>query len=221
MSKVEVKAELLGRASRFAPLPGPHNSRTRTTPGPAPLPDPASGRSCRTSPPRRGGAGGSEGHGRPRRERRAAVEALLALLTADETVLRHTRNALGEYPEALPAVRRLIGHPSDKVRAAVVSLLDEDEDGDGRLLLGHLHDPSELVRYEAWWGISRYVNGYGALPRDAHGLLGEIEALAPATRSPRSPCLLNTPDRPTKHPLYVPVGPRSSKKQQHQTKNSA
>ncbi|MBP5907141.1 hypothetical protein F3K40_17355 [Streptomyces sp. LBUM 1478] len=187
MSKVEVKAELLGRASRFAPLPGPHNSRARTTPGPAPLPDPASGRSCRTSPPRRGGAGGSEGHGRPRRERRAAVEALLALLTADETVLRHTRNALGEYPEALPAVRRLIGHPSDKVRAAVVSLLDEDEDGDGRLLLGHLHDPSELVRYEAWWGISRYVNGYGALPRDAHGLLGEIEALAPATRSPRSP----------------------------------
>ncbi|MEH0619541.1 hypothetical protein QBA57_19285 [Streptomyces scabiei] len=31
------------------------------------------------------------------------------------------------------------------------------------------------------------MNGYGALPRDAHGLLGEIEALAPATRSPRSP----------------------------------
>ncbi|WP_234373812.1 hypothetical protein, partial [Streptomyces scabiei] len=40
MSKVEVKAELLGRASRFAPLPGPHNSRARTTPGPAQLPDP-------------------------------------------------------------------------------------------------------------------------------------------------------------------------------------
>ncbi|WP_319291482.1 hypothetical protein [Streptomyces scabiei] len=31
------------------------------------------------------------------------------------------------------------------------------------------------------------MNGYGALPRDAHGLLGEIEALAPTTRSPRSP----------------------------------
>ncbi|MEU1553314.1 HEAT repeat domain-containing protein [Streptomyces scabiei] len=133
------------------------------------------------------GLAGLGRHRRPRRERHAAVEALLALLTADETVLRHTRNALGEYPEALPAVRRLIGHPSDRVRAAVVSLLDEDEDGDLRLLLGHLHDPSELVRYEAWWGISRYVDGHGELPRDATGLLGEIEALAHTPRSPRSP----------------------------------
>ncbi|MFE7765996.1 HEAT repeat domain-containing protein [Streptomyces sp. NPDC057438] len=120
-------------------------------------------------------------HGRLRRQRRATVEALLALLTADEAVLRHTRNALSEYPEALPAVRRLIGHPSDGVRAAVVSLLDED--GDVRILLDHLHDPSESVRYEALCGISRYVDGYGELPRDADGLLGEIEALAHIPRS--------------------------------------
>ncbi|WP_225889206.1 HEAT repeat domain-containing protein [Streptomyces resistomycificus] len=69
-------------------------------------------------------------HIRRRGQRRVAVEALLGLLTTDEAILRHTRNALGNYPEALPAVRRLIDHPSDEVRAAVVSLLDPDEDSD-------------------------------------------------------------------------------------------
>ncbi|MFF9772838.1 HEAT repeat domain-containing protein [Streptomyces sp. NPDC013978] len=112
--------------------------------------------------------------------RRAVVEGLLGLLTTDEAVLHDTRNALSHYPEALPAVRRLIDHPSDEVRAVVVSLLDLDEDGDVRLLLGHLHDPSESVRYQALYGISRYVDAYGELPEaaDRAGLLGELEALA-------------------------------------------
>lgn len=117
-----------------------------------------------------------------REQRRLAVDALLGLLTTDEAILRHTRNALSNYPEALPVVRRLIDHPSDEVRAAVVSLLDMDEDSDVRLFLAHLHDPSESVRYEALRGISRYVDGYGELPDapDTAGLLGEIEALAHA-----------------------------------------
>lgn len=115
-----------------------------------------------------------------RRRRRPVVEALLGLLTTDEAILHDTRNALSNYPEALPAVRRLIDHSSDEVRAAVVSLLDKDEDSDVRLLLAHLHDPSESVRYEAMHGINRYVDEYGELPAaaDKAGLLGEIEALA-------------------------------------------
>ncbi|WP_030037556.1 hypothetical protein [Streptomyces resistomycificus] len=49
-------------------------------------------------------------------------------------------------------------------------------------MLTHLHDPSESVRYEALWGISRYVDGHGELPDapDKAGLLGGIEALAHA-----------------------------------------
>ncbi|MEE1758105.1 HEAT repeat domain-containing protein [Streptomyces sp. SP18BB07] len=115
-----------------------------------------------------------------RRRRRPVVEALLGLLTTDEAILPHTRDALSNYPEALPAVRQLIDHPSDEVRAVVVSLLDVDEDGDVRLLLGHLHDPSESVRYQALYGISRYVDTYGELPdaADRAGLLGELKALA-------------------------------------------
>ncbi|MDT0573601.1 HEAT repeat domain-containing protein [Streptomyces sp. DSM 3412] len=102
--------------------------------------------------------------GLPSRERHTAGEALLGLLTTDEPNLWHTRNALAEYPETLPAVRRLIDHPSGEVRATVLTFLDEDDDADVALFLAHLHDPSESVRYQALWGINRYVDAYGKLP---------------------------------------------------------
>ncbi|MGW0845531.1 HEAT repeat domain-containing protein [Streptomyces sp. NPDC002787] len=120
-----------------------------------------------------------------RRRRGLRAEALLGLLTTDEPIIRHTRDALRNYPETLPAVRRLIDHPSDEVRAAVLFLLDKDEDSDVRLFVTHLHDPSEAVRYEAMSGIDRYVDEYGELP-DAPGradLLGEIEAIAHARQT--------------------------------------
>lgn len=125
-------------------------------------------------------------HGLPRAQRHAAAEALLGLLTTDEPNLRHTRNALSEYPETLPAVRRLIDHPSDEVRATVLSLLEEDDDGDVALFLSHLEDPSESVRYQALWGVGRYVDGYGELPDAPQGvdLPGVLTALSqpPASR---------------------------------------
>lgn len=123
-------------------------------------------------------------HGLPRPERRAAADALLAHLTTDEPNLWHTRHALSEYPETLPAVRRLITHPSDEVRATVLALLDEDDDADVALLLSHLDDPSEPVRHEALRGIGRYVDGYGELPDTPPGtphdsdLLDVITALS-------------------------------------------
>ncbi|WP_217179767.1 HEAT repeat domain-containing protein [Streptomyces sp. AC495_CC817] len=105
--------------------------------------------------------------GLPSRERDAVGAALLELLTSDEPTLWHTGNALSEYPETLPAVRRLIDHPSGEVRATVLRLLDEDDDADVALLLAHLHDPSEPARYQALWGIDRYVATYGQLPEAA------------------------------------------------------
>ncbi|MFM9692170.1 HEAT repeat domain-containing protein [Streptomyces europaeiscabiei] len=125
-------------------------------------------------------------HGLPRPQRHAAAEALLGLLTTDEPNLLHTRNALSEYPETLPAVRRLVDHPSDEVRATVLSLLDEDDDADVALFLSHLDDPSESVRYQALRGVGRYVDGYGELPDAPRGvdLLGVLTALSqpPASR---------------------------------------
>ncbi|MBD9724486.1 HEAT repeat domain-containing protein [Streptomyces caniscabiei] len=102
--------------------------------------------------------------GLPDRERQAAAEALLDLLTTDEPALWHTGNALARYPETLPAVRRLIDHPSGEVRATVLRLLDEDDDADVALFLVHLHDPHESARHQALWGIDRYVDAYGELP---------------------------------------------------------
>lgn len=117
-----------------------------------------------------------------RRRRGARAQALLGLLTTDEALISHTRNALSEYPETRPALRRLIDHPSDEVRAAVLHLLDEDDDGDVALFVSHLDDPSEPVRYEALSGIGRYVHWYEELP-DGLDLLGVITALS---RSPAS-----------------------------------
>jgi hypothetical protein len=91
----------------------------------------------------------------------------------------------GEYPETRPALRRLVDHPSDEVRAAVLFLLDEDDDGDVALFLSHLDDPSEAVRHQALSGIGRYVHWYEELPDapDGHDLLAVITALS---RSPAS-----------------------------------
>ncbi|MFM9580471.1 HEAT repeat domain-containing protein [Streptomyces caniscabiei] len=113
-------------------------------------------------------------------DRRAVVEALLGLLTTDEAILHDTRNALSNYPETLPAVRRLIDHPSDEVRATVLSLLDANEGSDMDTLLAHRHDPSESVRFQALWGIGRYVDTHGELPLAAAGttLRDEIGRLA-------------------------------------------
>lgn len=125
-----------------------------------------------------------------RRRRGLRAEALLGLLTSDEPIIWHTRNALDEYPETLPAVRRLVDHPSDKVRAAVLSLLDEDDDGDVALFLSHLDDPAESVRYQALLGVERYVRGYEELPDapDGFDLLGVITALSrSSTESPGTP----------------------------------
>ncbi|MDX2516500.1 HEAT repeat domain-containing protein [Streptomyces stelliscabiei] len=128
-------------------------------------------------------------HELPPPRRQTAAEALLGHLTTDEPNLRHTRNALTEYPETRPAVRRLIGHPSEEVRATVLSLLDEDDDEDVALFLSHLDDPSEDVRREALYGIGRHVDGCGELPAAPPGvdLLATLTALSrpPASRSVR------------------------------------
>ncbi|MDX3644924.1 HEAT repeat domain-containing protein, partial [Streptomyces sp. MB09-02B] len=121
----------------------------------------------------------------PGRERDAAGSALLGLLTTDEPNLWHIGNALDEYPETLPAVRRLIDHPSGEVRATVLRLLDEDDDADVALLLAHLHDPSEPARYQALWGIEHYVSTYGKLP--------EAPNAPDAPEAPDGPA---APDRP-------------------------
>lgn len=115
-----------------------------------------------------------------RRRRGARAEALLGLLTTDEPIIGHTRDALSEYPETRPALRRLIDHPSDEVRAAVLSLLDEDDDADVAFFLSHLDDPSESVRYQALWGIDRYVDGHEELPAAPPGvdLLGILTTLS-------------------------------------------
>ncbi|UUU23622.1 HEAT repeat domain-containing protein [Streptomyces sp. DSM 40750] len=120
-----------------------------------------------------------------RRRRGARAEALLGLLTTDEPIIGHTRDALSEYPETRPALRRLIDHPSDEVRAAVLSLLDEDDDGDVALFLSHLDDPSEPVRHEALVGIGRYVYWYEELPDVPDGL----DLLAVITALSRSPAV--------------------------------
>ncbi|MGW1667380.1 HEAT repeat domain-containing protein [Streptomyces sp. NPDC002324] len=128
-------------------------------------------------------------HELPPPQRQAVAEALLGHLTTDEPNLRHTRNALTEYPETLPAVRRLIGHASEEVRATVLTLLEEDDDADVALFLSHLDDPSASVRREALYGIGRYVDGYGELPAAPPGvdLLATLTALSrpPASRSVR------------------------------------
>ncbi len=123
-------------------------------------------------------------HEPPGPRRRAVTEALLTQLTTDERNLWYTGNALAAYPETLPAVRRLIDHPSEEVRVTVLGVLDEDDESDLAVLLAHLDDASEPVRHAALRGIGRYVDGYGELPEapppapSAAELLGVITALA-------------------------------------------
>ena len=138
--------------------------------------------------------------GLPSRQRHAAAEALLGLLTTDEPNLRYTRDALSEYPEALPAVRRLIDHPSDEVRATVLALLDEDDAGDVTLMLSHLDDPSEPVRHQALVGIGRYVYGYEELP-DVPDVLRRTRRTRRTRSARRDHRALTLPLRLVQHPV--------------------